>query len=105
MSLSMLTDAHLERIGQEVGKGFLTVGELIALGKELELPLSQVVVAEAMIREDKEFELVIEECFAAFAHNMKALEKGARDGNSFVLGTVASDLAKQEVGTLIEDPL
>lgn len=105
MSLSMLTDAHLERIGQEVQKGLLTVGELIALGKELDLPLSQVVVAEAMIREDKDFELIIEECFAAFAHNMKALEKGARDGNSFVLGTVASDLAKQEVGTLIQDPL
>jgi len=105
MSLSMLTDAHLERIGQEVQKGLLTVGELIALGKELNLPLSQVVVAEAMIRENKDFDLIIEECFAAFGHNMKALEKGVRDGNSFVLGTVASDLARQEVGTLIQDPL
>lgn len=105
MSLSMLTEAHLERIAREVPKGSLTIGELIELGTELDLPLSQVVVAEAMISENKEFDLVVEECFAAFAHNMKALDKGVRDGNSFVLGTVASDLAKQEVGRLIDDPL
>ena len=58
-----------------------------------------------MIREDKDFDLVTEECFAAFAHNMRALDKGTKDGNSFVLGTVASDLAKQDVGVLIGDTL
>ena len=105
MSLNMLTQAHMDHIAQVVKSDPLTIGELIAIASERDLPLSQLVVAEAMIREDKDFDLVIEECFAAFAHNMKALEKGARDGNSFVLGTVASDLAKQEVGMLIEDPL
>ena len=53
MSLSLLTQDHLDRVAIEVQKGFLTIGELIALGTELDLPLSQVVVAEAMIREDK----------------------------------------------------
>ncbi|APH74207.1 serine dehydratase alpha family protein [Aquibium oceanicum] len=105
MSLSLLTQDHLDRVAIEVEKGFLTIGELIALGTELDLPISQVVVAEAMIREDKDFDLVTEECFAAFAHNMRALEKGTKDGNSFVLGTVASDLAKQDVGVLIGDEL
>lgn len=105
MSLNRLTDEHLERIGELTRDEIRTLGELIKLATELELPLSQVVVGEAMVREEKSFDEITGACFAAFGHNLKALEKGLVDGNSFVLGTVASDLAKQEPGVLIADPL
>jgi L-serine dehydratase len=103
MSTSMLTEQHLTRLAGEVTDRTATLGELVALGEELRLPLSQIVVGEAMIREGKTYDQVIDECFAAFEHNLKALEQGLLTGNSFVLGTVASDLARQGKGVLIDD--
>ena len=41
----------------------------------------------------------------AFEHNLRALEQGLVNGNSFVLGTVATDLARQGKGVLIDDVL
>lgn len=105
MSTSMLTDQHLMRLAGEVKDRVATLGELVALGEELKLPLSQIVVGEAMVREGKTYDQVIDECFAAFEHNLRALDQGLRSGNSFVLGTVATDLARQGKGVLIDDVL
>jgi len=105
MTLNLLTEQHLNRLGRETKDRVLTLGELVALGEELKLPLSQMVVGEAMVREGKSYDAIIDECFAAFEHNLKALDKGLVNGNSFVLGTVASDLARQEKGVLIDDVL
>jgi len=105
MSLNMLSNHHLARLATEADARVLTLGELVALGDELDLPLSQIVVGEAMIRENKGFDEITAECFAAFAHNIAALEKGVENGNSFVLGKVASDLARQEKGVLTSDAL
>ena len=105
MSTNLLSDRHIEAIASKTHQQVSTLGELVALAEELRLPLSQVVVGEAMVREGKTYDAVIDECFAAFDHNLRALEKGLVNGNSFVLGTVASDLAKQERGTLIDDDL
>jgi len=101
----MLTASHLQRLAAEVKDRVLTLGELVALGEELKLPLSQIVTGEAMVREGKSFEQILDACFAAFEHNLKALEQGLENGNSFVLGTVASDLARQGKGVLIDDVL
>jgi L-serine dehydratase len=103
--MSLLSEQHLARIATEVRDRTATLGELVALGEELHLPLSQIVVGEAMIREGKTYEQITEECFAAFAHNLRALEHGLEKGNSFVLGTVATDLARQGKGVLIDDVL
>ena len=105
MPLNMLSEQHLARLAGAAKDRVLTLGELVALGEELKLPLSQIVVGEAMIREGKSFDQIIDECFAAFEHNLKALEQGLKSGNSFVLGTVATDLARQERGVLIDDVL
>ena len=105
MSISMLSEQHLQRLAGETKARVLTLGELVALGEELKLPLSQVVVGEAMVREGKSFERILDECFAAFEHNLRALEQGLENGNSFVLGTVATDLARQGKGVLIDDVL
>ena len=105
MSTNRLSEEHLTRLMRETKERVLTLGELVALGEELKLPLSLVVVGEAMVREGKSFDQILGECFAAFEHNLKALEQGLENGNSFVLGTVASDLARQGKGVLIDDVL
>ena len=105
MSTNQLSTQHIEAIAARTKDQVATLGELVALAEELKLPLSQIVVGEAMVREGKTYDAVIDDCFGAFAHNLRALEKGLVNGNSFVLGTVATDLAKQERGTLIDDDL
>lgn len=105
MSTKMLTAQHLARLEREVKDRVATLGELVALGEELKLPLSQIVVGEAMIREGRTYDEVIDACFASFEHNLRALEQGLKTGNSFVLGTVASDLARQGKGILIDNVL
>ena len=103
MSLNIMTNEQMGVIAERTRDRVSTLGELVALAEELNLPLSQVVVGEAMVRENKSFDEVTEACFAAFEHNLRALEKGLKDGNSFVLGTVATDLAKQDVGVILDD--
>lgn len=103
MSTTKLSDQHLARLTKEVEGRLLTLGELVSLGEELDLPLSYVVVAEAMIREGKSYDQIIDECFASFAHNLGTLDGALKDGSSFVLGTVAADLARQKQGVLIDD--
>lgn len=105
MSTNVLSKDQMDLIAGKTRDQVLTLGELVALGEELKLPLSQVVVAEAMAREGKTYDEIIDECFAAFEHNLRALDKGLKNGNSFVLGTVATDLARQQAGTLIDDVL
>jgi L-serine dehydratase len=105
MSISMLSEHHLRRFAGEAQARVLTLGEMVILAEELKLPLSQAVVAEAMVREGKSFDQILDECYAAFEHNLKALDKGLESGNSFVLGTVATDLARQGKGVLIDDVL
>jgi len=104
-SMNKLTDVHLAHLTRAAKDQILTLGELVALGEEWGLPLSQVVVGEAMVRESKSFDRILDECFAAFEHNLRALEKGLEHGNSFVLGTVATDLVRQGHGVLIDDVL
>ncbi len=105
MSTKLLNPDHLARLTAETRDRVLTLGELVALGEELKLPLSQIVVGEAMVREGRSYDDVIDQCFAAFEHNLKALERGLQNGNSFVLGTVATDLARQDKGVVIDDVL
>lgn len=105
MSISRINAQHLSRLATETKDRVLTLGELAALGTELGLPLGQMVAAEAMVRENKSFEQVLDACFGAFEHNLKALDLGLERGNSFVLGTVATDLARQGQGVLIDDVL
>ena len=105
MSMNRLSQEHLARLTREAKDRVLTLGELVVLGEELGLPLSQIVVGEAMVREGKSYDQIIDECFAAFEHNLRALDQGLKTGNSFVLGTVATDLARQGKGVLIDDVL
>lgn len=104
-SPNRLTEDHLAQLASQTKDRILTLGELVVLGEKWRLPLSQVVVGEAMVREGKPFDRILDECFGAFEHNLKALEKGLEHGNSFVLGSVATDLAHKGQGVLIDDVL
>ena len=86
------------------GKIF-TFGELIEIAENENYVLSDLVVAEAMLKEDKTYQEVLESIWAAFEHNFKGLEVGLAHGKSFLLGTVGSDLAGQDGQPLIGDTL
>jgi L-serine dehydratase len=98
-----LTPKQMDRFASLVSGGVLTLGELAALGDEFAVSLSEMVVQEAMLREGKSREMILDEVFAAFEHNLEALAKGLADGSSFLLGTVAGDLAKGGESVLIDD--
>lgn len=93
----------MDAIAEAVAGGVLTLGELAALGDSLGVALGEIVVAEAALREGKPPETILAEAFAAFAHNLDALALGLAEGRSFLLGTVASELAAGGSSVLIDD--
>jgi L-serine dehydratase len=84
-----------------------TLTELIGMAEEQSAPLSHVVVAQAMAQERLGYEAVLKAVRDAFRHNLSACELGLREGKSFLLGRVASDLARENTRgpALIEDKL
>src|SRR3972149_2291200 len=82
-----------------------TLSELVDVAEEENLPLSAMVVAEAMVKEGKTYEGILSGVMDAFKHNLGALEVGLTRGKSFLLGTVGSDLARYQDRPLIEDSL
>jgi L-serine dehydratase len=84
-----------------------TLGELIRLAEEKSAALSHLIVAQAMAQENLDYEEVLKRVCGAFQHNLGACELGLTKGKSFLLGKVASDLARENRHgmTLIEDEL
>jgi len=84
-----------------------TLSELIHIAETHDLPLSHVVVAQAMIQEDLTYESLLKSVMDAFEHNLRACEIGLTHGKSFLLGSVASDLAQanRQAPALIDDQL
>jgi L-serine dehydratase len=84
-----------------------TLSELIQIAETHDLPLSHVVVAQAMIQEDLPYESLLKRVMDAFQHNLNACEIGLTYGKSFLLGSVASDLAQanRQGPALIDDQL
>lgn len=83
----------------------LSFGELISVSEEEKARFGEAVVAEAMVREKKSEEEILNLALAAFQHNLEALEVGLTSGRSFLLGTVGMDLASTEEHPLIDDSL
>ena len=93
----------IQEFQEELSSKILTLGELVDLAESANLPLSQMVVAEAMVKEGKSYEEILSKVTESFSHNLKALELGLTKGRSFLLGTVGSDLAGYQDQALIED--
>jgi len=97
--------AVVNRVGRELSSRVLTLGELVDLAERENVPLSHLVVAEAMVREESTYDEILDRSAAIFGHNFEALEVGLTSGRSFLLGTVGSDLAKQDDLPLMQDTL
>ena len=84
-----------------------TLSELIQMAEAKGALLSHLVVAQAMAQEKLDYETVLERISGAFTHNLGACELGLTQGKSFLLGRVASDLAKVNIQgpALIDDEL
>jgi L-serine dehydratase len=84
-----------------------TLTELIGIAQEQGAPLSHIVVAQAMAQEGLGYRSVLSAVMDAFRHNLGACELGLGEGKSFLLGSVASDLARENSHgpALIEDQL
>lgn len=95
----------LKRLKADFIDKTLTLGELVEIAEQEDIPLSRMVVAEAMVRESKTYDEILSGVMEEFAHNLKALEVGLTWGKSFLLGTVGSDLVKYKEKALIDDSL
>lgn len=93
----------LRKHEQELTETPFTLGELTAFAEREKVPFGTVVVAEAMAKESKTRQEVIDSVMAQFAHNLRALDIGITSGKSFLLGTVGSDLAKGDKNVILDD--
>lgn len=84
-----------------------TLGELIQMAEEAGVALSHLIVAQTMAQENLGYEAVLQGVMDSFVHNLSACELGLTQGKSFLLGTVASDLARENCHgpALIQDEL
>lgn len=72
----------------------LTMGEMLAISREFSVPVTDVVLAEAEIQTGMKRDDILKAVMDEYSHNLRALEIGLEDGESILLGTVASQLAK-----------
>lgn len=70
----------------------LTIGETIQLAKKHNVRVVDVVLEEAMIQSGMSREEILTKVMDEYAHNLKAIDIGIKDGESILLGTVASQL-------------
>ncbi len=84
-----------------------TLSELIGMAEGRGVALSHLVVAQAMAQEKLDYETLLKYVADAFKHNLGACELGLTEGESFLLGNVATDLAKANLQgpAMIEDVL
>ncbi len=81
----------------------LTVSEMIAIAKKYEARVVDVVLVESELRNGLSREQILTGIMNEYAHNLKAIDIGIRDGESILLGTVASQLAKEEAPRCFAD--
>lgn len=70
----------------------LTIGEVVALATEFETRVIDVVLLESEIQTGLSRTEILNRVMTEYDHNIRALEIGLADGESILLGTVASQL-------------
>ncbi|MFH1383313.1 MAG: serine dehydratase [Chloroflexota bacterium] len=86
----------IQKLAGELAQKVLTLGELVEVGEREKLPLSKVIVAEAMGRQGDSYEKILSQVMDAFKHNLRATEVGLTWGKSFLFGTAISELARHK---------
>lgn len=74
----------------------LTVSEMIEIATKYDARVVDVVLIETELRTGLPREEILTRIMDEYEHNLKALDIGMKDGESILLGTVASQLAAQE---------
>jgi len=74
----------------------LTVSEMIEIAKKHDARVIDVALTEAELRTGLPRGEILTQVMAEYAHNLSAMEIGVKNGESILLGTVASQLAAQE---------
>ncbi len=88
---------------KEYKYGHMTIGECIAVAAEAGKSVGEVILAEACDAAGRSLEEIAAGMEEAFEHNLRAAEIGAREGKSFLLGTVGQDLTKEGGPMIVED--
>lgn len=70
----------------------LTVGETIALAEKYNVRVVDVVLSESEIQLNMPRAEILTKVMDEYAHNLKALDIGLKDGESILLGTIASQM-------------
>jgi len=81
----------------------LTMGEAIALAKEYDTRVVDVILIENEISTGLSREELLNRVMDEYAHNLKAVQLGVTGGNSFLLGSVASELKEKGTGTVFKE--
>lgn len=81
----------------------LTISEMIEVASEYDARVVDVVLVETELRTGLSREAILTGIMSEYAHNLKAVDIGAADGESILLGTVASQLAAQEGNKCFSD--
>lgn len=91
------------KLGSLLAVKQFTLGELVDLAEQENVPLSDIMLADAMVKEKKTAAEICAAAMQQFEHNLRALQLGIDSGKSFLLGTVGSDLASQKETTILND--
>lgn len=83
----------------------LTVSEMIKIATDFKVPVTQVVIEEEMLLTGHSKEEILDLVMAEYEHNLRAVDIGAENGESILLGTIASQLNKTEGPKFFNDPL
>lgn len=97
-------EADLTKLKEKIAPSVpLTIGEAVAVARENGVSVGEVVVAECELQTGLNRRQVLEKVMSEYAHNLEAIDIGLQDGESILLGTVASQLNKVEAPRCVED--
>lgn len=97
-------DVIFEALAKEIAeKQPLTIGETLEVAEKHQVRVVDVVLTECEIQTGLAREEILTKVMSEYAHNLKALDIGLEDGESILLGTVASQLYHSENGKCFED--
>lgn len=82
----------------------LTVSEMVAIATDYNAKVTDVVLIEAELRTGLSREEILTGIMNEYEHNLKAVNVGIKDGESILLGTIASQLAVMEGPKCFADP-
>ena len=90
---------------KKIHAGKATIGELINTAADINIKLSDIIIAESMIQTGWNINKFFDRVLNVFNHNLRALELGLKEGHSFLLDRVARDLNESSIknGAVLDD--